>query len=195
MYRLLICYCLLAIIVTLSSCSLRPSIVNRLGKRLNTGEPETFSVCSDRIWNYSGVIIGCGKENESSLYCEQEFQFSVEKAAYWWDASIISSAAGYTKVNLLPFIPFRRKINSPWFALICTIDFQEDFQVFEDPTCFDNPPRVSNNASLDVDKANKCSQSQLFYNKTGTLYCYANDVQMMYGNNSGCLDITIMRTR
>ncbi len=137
-----------------------------------TGEPpeKTVQINSSTYWNDTGIYVNTG----------EEYKFSVRKDALWYDAKESSKAVGYEKIILKPAIPLRRMISAPWFALVCTVDFKDKFRVFDDASCFDN-------------SANKteCQKNIINFKTSGTLYCYANDIPFMYGNNNGILEITI----
>jgi hypothetical protein len=80
----------------------------------------------------------------------------------WW---IETDADGYEKPWLAPFRAARRAPREPWFALVGTID--KDLS-----TAFGIGSKLSWTAP-----------------KTGTLWCFANDVAWMYWNNKGAIDL------
>ena len=166
----------------LTSCSNVPGCCTQSGTRLNVDEPRDVTIYADRPWNDTSILVEPGVE----------YSFSVSNGAIWYDAGISSTANGYSKMKLAPFAPFRRNFGAPWFALICTVDFKDDFRVFDDSPCFGSPPELAC-ADKSLAPQETCTQSHGNFTRTGTLYCYANDVSAMYGNNSGTVEITVMK--
>ncbi|MHC5737182.1 hypothetical protein [Nostoc sp.] len=126
-----------------------------------------------QIGSPSVTIIDAHKYwNATGIYIEigASYRFEVEGEQFWYDAGIRSNANGYTKLWLRWAEMFRRKPNENWFSLIGNID-QSSEQEF-----------------LIGKKLEKHQATS-----SGELFCYANDVPIMYFNNHGTLSLTITR--
>jgi hypothetical protein len=170
------------IIFLLSACSLDPCCGKHSGTSLQIGESRIVTVHADKLWNDTSILVEPGGE----------YAFSVINTAIWYDASIPSTANGYSKVMLAPFAFFRRDIGTPWFALVCTVDFKDKFRVFDNSTCFGSPP-VQACAERAEYPQKTCRQAHGNFRNSGTLYCYANDASFMYGNNNGVIEMTVTK--
>jgi len=97
------------------------------------------------------------------------YRFEVAGEQTWKDASIVTGPDGYTLSRLRIFECLRRVPRAPWFTLIGTIDRQM-------------------NTAWVIGK---------FYEgpspTTGELICFANDVSLMYWNNTGSLQLTVTK--
>jgi hypothetical protein len=111
---------------------------------------------------------------------DQTYEFTADGT--WWDCSIRVGPAGYTSdevvgqgASRLSFNTLtesaRRLPHGKWFALICGIDNDRStyFTVGVGTTWQAQAP--------------------------GTLGCFANDIGLMYGNNSGFVTLSVTRTR
>ncbi|MEH2203370.1 MAG: hypothetical protein V7K53_04700 [Nostoc sp.] len=126
-----------------------------------------------QIGSPSETIIDAKKYwNATGIYLEigATYKFEVEGEQFWCDAWIRSDADGYTQPWLSWAEMFRRKPNENWFSLIGNIG-QSGEQKF-----------------LIGKKLEKYKATS-----SGELFCYANDVPIMYFNNRGTLSLTITR--
>ncbi len=96
---------------------------------------------------------------------KQGRQYDFLASGTWIDWWIETNADGYERRSLAPFRAARRAPREPWFALIGAID--KDLS-----TAFRIGTKLSWTAS-----------------KTGTLWCFANDLTCMYWNNRGAVDL------
>lgn len=87
----------------------------------------------------------------------------------WKDASIVTGPGGYDSVNLLQkgTEGLRRMPSAPWFALIGALDRRKEteFQIG--------------------------SRKVYEPTSTGQLTCFANDLLGFYGNNEGCVTLSV----
>lgn len=93
------------------------------------------------------------------------YEIEVAPGATWKDAFIEAGPQGYTAWWLKPFERLRRHPESPWFALIGAVEDGEHFLIGRGTVV---PTRSG-----------------------GELRCYANDVDFMYWNNSGSIDVVV----
>jgi hypothetical protein len=116
-------------------------------------------------------VHAAAKWNDTSLEFREGEAYAFTAAGRWFDASIEADATGWLKPRKLvkPFEPFRRVPHANWFALIGTIGK-------DDGTAFV-----------------VCEQRPYVVKTPGILHCYANDLPVFYGNNSGFLAVTITR--
>jgi hypothetical protein len=141
-----------------------------VGKKLNIGEAEKFTVDSKRLFNWSGVYL------ERGAY----YTFEPEAGKTWKDASIECDTKGWKteelswlKENIVEhFEDNRRCPDADWFELIGTIG-DDDSKLF----------RIGKGGP------NKTYQAV----DSGELYAFANDLISKYGNNEGSIDVTITR--
>jgi len=157
--------------VSATACCRTTHVTTSLG--LNA--PNSMTLDAGRYWNDSGIDITAGGT----------YEFSISNQSVWFDASIASSAAGYSCPWLLPFTPFRRTMTAPWFALICTVDHNDSFVVFSQSPCFEYS-EIKGSQSVQT-----CRQEHTFDERSGRLFCYANDIPFMTFNNSGTLTVTV----
>ncbi|GMU28352.1 MAG: hypothetical protein AMXMBFR17_18920 [Candidatus Jettenia caeni] len=101
----------------------------------------------------------------------EEYHFKA--SGQWKDWNIVCDADGYISPNLLLRATewLRRVPKECWFTLIGSLDGDKD-------TCF----RIGVEARISP-------------KLTGTLYCFANDINLMYWNNRGEIQLTVTRTR
>ena len=83
----------------------------------------------------------------------------------WKDASHACGPTGYSVWYLVPWVPLRRFVRAPWFSLIGTVNGADAFVIGD---------------GRDWTAA-----------RDGELWCYANDVSFMYGNNSGSITLDV----
>ena len=123
--------------------------------------PETWhiQVVAREAWNDSGVDLIAGAV------------YDFIAAGIWNDASIPSTADGYSSTPILKlFEGLRRVPNASYFKLIGTIGKSTRDPILIGTTLPSFSP-----------------------DKSGRLYCFANDVRCMYWNNHGAIALTIVR--
>ncbi len=148
-------------------------------QRLEVNADRIVEINASALWNDTGVSVCRG----------DEYEFSVSNTSFWYDRKTPSMADGYSFFWFYPLIPLRRVMSAPWFALICTIDYEDAFKVFDHSICFRNNPISGESPKQD------CHQVHGGFLRYGGMYCYANDLTFMYGNNRGILNVTIKRIR
>lgn len=111
------------------------------------------------------------KWNDTRIDMRRGETYQFEAAGIWYDASIPCHADGYPSPSFgFRFAErWRRYRRGNWFALTGAIG-QND------------------SASFPIDL-----QNAMIIPADGVLHCYANDLRFAYGNNSGCLQVTIKR--
>ena len=135
---------------------------------LEVGQSHTFRVVARNQYNASQVMLQAGAT----------YQFHVSGS--WTDKNIRTNANGWTSDAVRPIMrPLvraaekkRRYPNANWFALIGTIGCNECDHFYIG-----------------------CGGAQKTFTvrQSGPLYAFANDLTSKYGNNSGCLTVTIQR--
>jgi len=98
------------------------------------------------------------------------YDFIVSGNQTWSDASISCGADGYARRYLAMWEPFRRVPTADWFKLIGTIEQSTQNPIIIGSRLLDFSP-----------------------SKSGRLYCFANDVRLMYWNNCGLITVTVTR--
>ncbi|MEM7477073.1 MAG: hypothetical protein AAF483_18985 [Planctomycetota bacterium] len=119
--------------------------------------------------NASGIVLRCGAH----------YQFTVDKCDTWKDAKIVCSAGGWTSNRapalLRPLVKAaeknRRFPSANWFELIGF---------------------VGNECKLIRIGCRGCGWSYRA-DRDGQFYAFANDLCRKYGNNSGCITLTVTR--
>lgn len=135
-------------------------------KSLQVNQKAIMNIYSDCMWNNTGIKLIAG----------QTYKF--DATGTWTDLTINVDANGYvyndprvpwySKLGLYVTQPFRRQPTSTWFKLIGCLD--------NESSCFE------------IGKS-----SVIKPNKSGILFCYANDLSIAYGNNSGYIELSITR--
>ena len=118
----------------------------------------------------AGVHAGV-KWNDTTIEVYKGERYRFIATGVWYDATIKCGPDGYPSPNwwfkLLQ--PFRRYPKGNWFELIGVIG--QDLK---------NAFAIGNGTELEVQQ-------------DGILYCFANDLQLFYGNNSGTVQLSIIR--
>jgi hypothetical protein len=115
---------------------------------------------------------GLGMILRSISFPEPKYDFLVPLNEKWNDASIQSDADGYPSPPALKwFERFRRVSDERYFKLIGAIDFD-----LRDPIRIGT--KLSNFGPA----------------RSGRLYCFANDLRIMYWNNCGSIEVNVTRT-
>jgi len=119
------------------------------------------------------TILASTKWNDTQIRLVAGAEYHFKASGQWRDWTIVCNVDGYTSPNSLLRASerFRRVSKERWFALIGTIQQNED-------TSF----RIGVEAKISP-------------RSTGLLYCFANDVSFMYWNNTGEIQLTVTRTR
>jgi hypothetical protein len=131
---------------------------------LKKGETMNVEIIAACDWNNTGIIL-----EEGQTYDFHAF-------GNWIDSIIFSDANGYQYDN--PQIPWYSKLGN---------DISDGFQRFPNSQLF--------KLIGCIDNQNECFEigvnNTITANKTGILYCYANDFSVMYGNNLGKLRLNV----
>ncbi len=159
-------YFLFAVLVAVpvtASAQTTPAVIH-----LEVGQSHTFRVAAKNKYNASHVQLLAGAH----------YEFRV--TGTWLDAKIRCHASGWTAEDVRPVVrPLiraaeknRRCRCANWFELIGTLGCNACHQF-----------RIG------------CRGSGWTYTPPcdGILYAYANDLDSRYGNNSGCLTVTVTR--
>jgi hypothetical protein len=103
--------------------------------------------------------------NKTGYHLVAGHTYRLHAHGQWKDASHKCGPTGYSVWYLAAFAPIRRYVRAPWFALIGTVSGADAF-VIGDGRDWTAP-------------------------RDGELWCYANDVWFMYGNNTGAISLDI----
>ncbi len=116
-------------------------------------------------------VFARAKWNNTTVEVHAGESYRFEAKGTWYDASISSGPGGYTRSSLLFRLVqlFRRSPPDNWFALIGTIGYDKSSRFL---------------IGCGVEKT---------ISRDGVVFCYANDLPLTYGNNSGCLKLKIIR--
>jgi hypothetical protein len=125
--------------------------------KLNINETVSLGVDSREMWNDTGLFISAGEI------------YSFHAVGEWKDAWIVTNADGYVNAVLDPVIWLRRSRRHRWFALVGTLDRENDFLIG--------------------------TSSIIAFENSGLLSCFANDLRFMYWNNHGSLNLEITRIK
>mgnify|MGYP003577371638 CR=1 FL=1 len=104
-------------------------------------------------------------ETEIEILSGEEYKFVAE--GQWRDLTIKTDPDGYTKLYMRLFNRLKRSESNNWFALMGSLDKSGDFLIGRN--------------------------NKIEFQKSGTLYCYANDVRGFYWNNSGHASLEVIR--
>jgi hypothetical protein len=143
------------------------------GEELILLEPRTFKVHASELYSWTGLQLVKGGK----------YIFEVPPGQGWKDASIDCGPEGWNveeedfsffKSRIIKLSEGRRRHNQAnWFEVIGTVGKDEDYMF-----------RIG-----DGSKSVKPFTSP----HSGGLYAFANDLESMYGNNSGFVEITVKR--
>ena len=111
------------------------------------------------------------KNNPTGIQLVKGKKYSFSAEGTWYDAKIPSSATGYERKKLALFKPLRRAPKSKWFSVIGNVDKNR-------ATFFDIGQLIENRGTYTAVSS-------------GELFCFANDIIFMYGNNSGSVDLIV----
>jgi hypothetical protein len=136
--------------------------------------PRTASADEVKVGDSASIAVPARPrwvETGVQLISGEAYQLSA--TGTWQDRNISSGPEGYPSRNaVMRFAErWRRMPRAPWFALIGSIG-QDPGTVFVIGASTTFAPR-----------------------DTGTLNCFANDVPLMYFNNTGSISLTVTRTR
>jgi hypothetical protein len=109
--------------------------------------------------------------NDTTVEVRKDETYCLEATGTWYDASISCRADGYLSrsAGFRLTERWRRCPPGNWFALIGVIGRDES-------------------TSFIIGERKEVTTA-----KGGVLHCYANDLPFMYGNNSGCVKLTVTR--
>ena len=111
------------------------------------------------------------KWNQTPYLLTKGKKYEFSATGQWIDWYITTDVKGFENLWLKPFKILRRFPNAKWFSLIGAIDRDKSTQ-FDIGLLIDN-------------------RKTYIANKTGTLYCFANDVFLAYANNKGAIDLKV----
>jgi hypothetical protein len=119
----------------------------------------------------SATVAAKEKWNSTAIELTEGGTYRFEASGQWFDASIQCGPDGYRSPNLILRLGevFRRIRDANWFALIGSTTMNDSA------------------AFLIGQKTTRTITT------TGMLFCFANDVCFMYGNNRGQLQLTVTR--
>ena len=109
--------------------------------------------------------------NDTGIMVHQGVVYQVVARGRWYDGSQPAGPTGYDSLVLSWAERWRRSPPDRWFALICSVDRDEDHLV------------------------SVAAGAEHSFIKSGQLTCFANDWWMMYWNNWGYVEMTIRRLR
>jgi hypothetical protein len=118
------------------------------------------------------IIISANKQwNDTHIMMSKGETYYFESSGSWQDSSTTCDANGYISTGLLLRLTewLRRFPKANWFALIGAISHSEK-NFFE----------IGHKATITIEQE-------------GLFSGFANDVSLMYGNNSGEIELTIKR--
>jgi hypothetical protein len=165
------------------------------------GKPVKLQIYAREHWNYTGIYLetgckyrlkACGKWLDKTIQCgpdgSNNGQFQAEKLAQI-AGTLLGKLEGIfekiTKNDEVDFIGTRREEQYPWFSLIGAI------------ANGDNPDKDGTPAPHEtflIGKEFKTDNSNEFSpEKSGYLYCFANDAWHFYGNNRGSVTLEITK--
>ena len=101
-------------------------------------------------------------------HLESGGRYEITAAGAWFDASIRSTPGGYRNLSFLQRRTerFRRSAGGLWFELTGEVDGR----------------------TFPIGRA-----TEILAEADGELVCWANDVRIAFGNNSGSVDVTVTR--
>jgi uncharacterized protein (DUF2235 family) len=143
---------------------------------LDVGQSLTIEVFADKWWNAAGIEVSPGET------------YSIVASGTWHDATIGCDAQGWDGLNL--FRSGRRVPGSNWFHLCLAVSDEYDLEL-HNPSFFDalfGGPSTYDPKSLILPVG---TQSTATTTRQGALYFFANDMELMYGNNTGSIEVTI----
>lgn len=148
-----------------------PNIPASFSKEPDLDSSMPYPIRLDPGKTLQAAIFAQPKWNDTRVEIHKGETYRFEATGTWYDASICCHANGYPSRSLGFRITerWRRYPQGNWFALIGAIGQNE-------ATSF--PIDLQNPVPVPAD---------------GVLHCYANDLPFAYGNNSGCLKLTITR--
>lgn len=116
-------------------------------------------------------IRACKLWNSTGVVLTAGRRYRFSATGTWKDWKTGCPATGYQSERLRPFESLRRCTDAKWFSLIGAVEKEKS-------TCFD---------------IGRLMESGEIYTATssGMLYCFANDVVVMYWNNSGAVELEV----
>jgi hypothetical protein len=107
--------------------------------------------------------------NNTGLVVSTGEEYEFKAKGKWKDLLIECEASGYKNFYMSIFKRLKRSRDNNWFALIGSIDKTDYFLLGK--------------------------QINKRFEISGTLYCFANDAERFYWNNSGSVELTIKRLK
>jgi hypothetical protein len=111
------------------------------------------------------------KWNSTQIEISEGEEYELTAIGEWRDFTSKTDAEGYTNLYMQLFDSVKRSKEHKWFALIGSLNQSQDEYFL-------------------IGKKNKLS-----FNTSGSLYCFANDVNGFYWNNFGFVTLQITRIK
>lgn len=111
------------------------------------------------------------KWNSTQIKISEGEEYEFIATGKWTDFTITKDADGYTNLYMRLFDAKKRAKQNLWFALIGSLDKNEDKYYL-------------------IGKS-----SNIPFNESGILYCFANDVNGFYWNNFGHIILQVKRIK
>jgi hypothetical protein len=164
-----------------------------LTRVLGAGESATAAVFAGQHWNATGLyleagvtyaLVGSGEWLDSNIPCGpggvREGQFNIGEVAHLLGNVIGEAEAIYKRLTgkqAADWWGSRRREDAPWFALIGMIANQ--------------PNMDGSGTAIEGETFTIGEQCTFKPQRSGYLYCYANDAWKFYGNNRGQVSVTV----
>jgi len=136
----------------------------------------TVDVLADRWWNAAGIEVGPGET------------YAVTASGKWFDASIGCDASGWDGLNL--FAPLRRLPGKNWFHLCLAVSDEYDLELHNPGVVaglLGGPSKHDPHSEL----LPVGTKAVVLPSRQGALYFFANDMELLYGNNTGSIEVTV----
>lgn len=146
---------------------------------LQVGEERTVTVHSEFKFNTTAVL----------LRPREEYVFRFDPGHVWLDASIISTAKGWSEEKLWLHKLWRKALESKPAAVFRRV---KDANWFELVACVERNLGTAVPVGGGQHSSEACPWKPAM---SGRLSLFANDADSKYGNNSGCIDVSVRRVR
>ena len=117
------------------------------------------------------IVAARPKWNKTGIRLVEGQEYSITAQGDWCDASIHQGPAGRLDPRFRSVERWRRRKDAKWFELVCATNSDLDTSFI-----------VGEGAPVPADRR-------------GELTCFANDLGVSYGNNSGGITMTVTRTK
>lgn len=119
--------------------------------------------------NQATTFFGYANRKFNDTHIDAGVKYSFNANGYWKDLLFKSNANRYTNPYMNLFNNYKRNQNEKLFTLLGCLKKTNEFPIGK--------------------KVNSA------FGKSGSLFCFANDVSHFYWNNSGSLELKITRTK